>query len=401
MKRIKLFVIFLFLAPMLMFYNKFLPPIVSGQAGNALSAPTGFIASDGSYSTKVGLTWDTIRGATSYRIFRNTTNDGAGATSIGTTVQNAFFDTTAAAGQTFFYWVRAENGSIVSNLSQADTGLRAVGNIGNQQPLNPPPAPPGNPVTATKAFLGKTLFWDEQLSSTKTVSCGTCHFAGNGGSDSRSIVNSLRATNPGADNSFGTADDVFGSPGVISNNSDGTYNWSSAFGFREQVTNRKAKSYVDAGYGNALFWDGRATGTFTDPITGAVILPNGGALESQVIGPMINSSEMAHGGRNWLDVASRVSISKPLVLSPNVPTALNEWIGGRNYPELFEEAFGTSEVTPARIAMAIATFERTLYSDRTPFDAAVSGIAPLTAQSSADKEFSIKLIVTTVTAGHY
>ena len=380
MQRIKLLVICLFLLPVLVFYNKFLPSvIVRGQSGGMLSAPTGLAASDGSYSTKVGLTWDTIRGAASYQIYRNTTNDGTTATSLGTTAQGAFFDTTATAGQTFFYWVRAENGSVVSSLSQSDTGLRGIGNTGAGA-LNPPPAPPGNPLTATKAYLGKTLFWDEQLSSTRTVSCGTCHFSQNGGSDARSVGNSLRATNPGADNSFGTADDIFGSPGVISSNADGTYNWASAFGFREQVTSRKSKSYVDAGFSNTLFWDGRASGTFTDPITGAVVLQNGAALESQVIGPMTNSSEMAHGGRNWTDVASRVSISKPLAIAPNVPAALNLWIGGRSYPELFEEAFGTNEVTPARIAMVIAAFERTLYSDRTPFDASVSGIAALTAQ---------------------
>ncbi len=39
-----------------------------------------------------------------------------------------------------------------------------------------------------------------------------------------------------------------------------------------------------------------------------------------------------------------------------------------SYPELFAEAFGVPDVTPVRIALAIATFERTLYSDRTPFD---------------------------------
>src|SRR6185295_76605 len=38
---------------------------------------------------------------------------------------------------------------------------------------------------------------------------------------------------------------------------------------------------------------------------------------------------------------------------------------------------GTSDVTPVRIAEAIATFERTLYSDRTPWDLAVQQIAPL------------------------
>ncbi len=40
-------------------------------------------------------------------------------------------------------------------------------------------------------------------------------------------------------------------------------------------------------------------------------------------------------------------------------------------------AFGSTDVTPVRIAEAIATFERTLYSDRTPFDLSVQQIAPL------------------------
>jgi hypothetical protein len=59
---------------------------------------------------------------------------------------------------------------------------------------------------------------------------------------------------------------------------------------------------------------------------------------------------------------------------------LAAWVEGRTYPQLFEEAFGTPEVTPARIAMAIATHERTLFSDRTPLDRENYGIEPLTAQ---------------------
>src|SRR5438132_7837025 len=200
-----------------------------------LSAPTGVIASDNAYSTKVGINWDTVRGATLYRIFRNTSNDSASAVGVGTTPEGSFFDDTAAPGQVFFYWVRAENGTVVSGFSQPDQGSRASGNIvGPIPPLNPPPVPPGNPVTATKAYLGKTLFWDEQLSSTRTVSCVTCHFATNGGSDSRAIVNNARSRNPGADGVFNTPDDVFASPGVVSNNLDGTYNWSPVYGFGEQ-----------------------------------------------------------------------------------------------------------------------------------------------------------------------
>lgn len=345
-----------------------------------LSAPANVTATDNAYSMKVAVEWNAVRGATLYRIFRNTTNNSVTATAVGTTPQSIFFDTSGAANQAFFYWVRAENGANMSSLSESDQGSRTGANIvGPIQPLNPPPAPPGNPVTAAKAYLGKALFWDEQLSSTRTVACGTCHFATSGGSDARSIINSTRARNPGTDAIFNTADDVFASPGVISNNSDGTYNWSAAYGFGEQVTGRKSRSYVDAGYSNALFWDGRATATFTDPIGGGVVLQNGAALESQVLGPPVSAAEMAHVNRNWNEVAVRVTQAKPLALSPSVPAALNDWIDGRTYAQLFEEAFGTPEITPARIAMAIATFERTVYSDRTRFDQAVQQIAPLSA----------------------
>ena len=367
----------LVLAVSLPVYESYFPGfLVSGQSG--LIAPTNVVASDSAYSTKVGITWDAVRGATIYRIFRSPANDQATAVSLGTTAEGAFFDTTAPSGQTFFFWVRAENGAVFSALSQPDQGTRANGAIvGPILPLNPPPVPPANPVTAAKAFLGKALFWDEQLSSRRTVACGSCHFASNGGSDARSS-NATRSRNPGADNVFNTDDDVFGSPGVPSSNFDGSYNFLATNGFGEQVTGRKSRSYIDAGYSNLLFWDGRATGTFTDPLTGAVVIQNGAALESQVLGPPTSAVEMAHNVRDWNDVAARVQVSKPLALSPSIPAGLKEWIGSRTYPELFLEAFGTADVTPARIAMAIATFERTVYSDRTPFDAAVSQIAPLT-----------------------
>jgi cytochrome c peroxidase len=383
MRTLKLSALCLFiLALSLPIAHEFLPGfVVSGQnVSSSLTAPTNVLASDSTYSTKIGVTWDAIRGATLYRVFRNPANNPATAVTVGTTVEGSFFDTSAVAGQTYFFWVRAENGNAVSDISQPDEGTRANGVtiFGPVPPLNPPPTPPGNPVTAAKAFLGKTLFWDEQLSSTRTVACGSCHFSTNGGSDSRSS-DPGRARNPGADGLFNTADDVFASPGVPSNNIDGTYNWSTSYGFAEQVTGRKSKSYVDAGYSNLLFWDGRATGTFRDPISGAVVLQNGAALESQVLGPPVNASEMGHTFRDWNDVANRVSASRPLALSPAVPAGLKEWIGGRTYPDLFLEAFGSLDVTPSRIAMAIATFERTVYSDRTPFDAAVSQITPLTA----------------------
>ncbi|MCD9189087.1 MAG: FG-GAP-like repeat-containing protein [Pyrinomonadaceae bacterium] len=378
MKKLKLVVISIFLLTLAFFEFSSDSNLVSGQT--TLSAPTGVIASDSAYSTKVGLLWDTIRNAKTYRIFRNTVNDSATATDIGTTPANTFFDTTAPQGQTLFYWVRAENPTTVSPLSQAEQGTRANGGVGGGiQPLLPPDAPPANPVTATKAYLGKALFWDEQLSSTRTVSCGTCHSGAGGGVDKRTATQRTRSTNPGLDGIFSTPDDVFGSPGVMSNNLNGAYNWSSTYGLREQVTGRRAMPYTDSGYPGLLFWDGRANQVFRDPLTNQVVLQGGGALENQILGPPLSDTEMAHSGRNWQDVVNRLNNAKPLALASNIPNGLKNWIDGRTYPELFEETFGTPEITPVRIALAIATHERTLYSDQTPFDQLNQGINTFTA----------------------
>lgn len=337
---------------------------VRGQSG-APAAPTNVTASDSAYNNKIGIAWDTVRGATRYQVLRNTTNDVVSAQSLATTAEAVFFDKTAAVGQTYFYWVRAENAAGASALSAGDAGTRGSGTT---NPIEPPNAPAGNPITATKAALGKTLFWDEQLSSTRTVACGTCHVASNGGADPRSAAPGTRATHPGPDGVFGNADDIQGSVGVPLSQADGSYKPSTNFGLKEQVTGRRSMSHVNSGYLTLLFWDGRAEQAFKDPLTNTVVLPQGAALESQVLGPPVSDVEMAHSGRTWSDVAARVAASKPLALSPTVPAALTNWIGGRSYPELFTEAFGTPDVTPVRIALAIATYERTLYADRTPFD---------------------------------
>ncbi|MGH9465597.1 MAG: cytochrome-c peroxidase [Thermoanaerobaculia bacterium] len=238
-----------------------------------------------------------------------------------------------------------------------------------QAQLPPPPEPPGNPLTASKANLGKVLFWDEQVSSTGTAACGTCHFPLNGGEDPRSAT-SPGAVHPGPDGRFGGDDDVLGSPGVPRNLADGLYDWSPLFGLLEQVTRRNSVPALNAGYAPELFWDGRAPGAFVDPVTGLPVpgLESGAALESQAVGPPVSDVEMGHVGQVWLEVLARLAASVPLALSPDVPAALLKWMDGRSYPELFAEAFGTPEVTAPGVAMAIASYERTQFTDQTPFD---------------------------------
>ncbi len=377
------------------------PPAADASARvstTTLAAPTGVTASDGDYSTKVGIRWDTIRGATVYRIFRNTINDPASSTDVGTTAANYFFDPTAAQNQSFFYWVRAENALAVSELSPPDQGTRANGFVtpGQFSPLGPPPAPAGNEVTAAKDYLGKALFWDEQLSSTRTVACGTCHRPAAGGSDPRTAAAGASVINPGPDALFGTADDIFGSPGVPKNNLDGTYAVDPSYGLGLQVTARRSPSYLNAGYApDGIFWDGRATDAFRDPLTNTVLLLSAASLESQSAGPPVSSAEMAHTGRDWTQVASRVQNSTPLALALSIPAPLKTWINGRTYPDLFQEAFGSPDVTPARIAMAIATHERVLFSDETPFDRDLYGIPSLTPQEISGRNIFVNLQCTT------
>jgi len=357
----------------------------SPARGGELDSPTGVEASDGAYSTKAGVAWEHVRHAKTYEVFRGTEENPASAVSAGVTESILFFDSTAEPGRTYYYWVQAHGEDGQSLWSAPDTGFRAEGRnnlFGPIAPLRPPEAPPENPVTGAKVYLGKTLFWDEQLSATRTIACGTCHRPRAGGSDPRSLE-TARPVHPGRDGIPGNEDDIAGSPGVPSNRADGGYEWSAHFGLQEQVTHRKAQPVINAAYCTnkdcAVLWDGRAGQQFQDPLTGEVVIEGGAALETQALIPLLNTTEMAHGGRDWQDVVSRLRESQPLALSPSLPAALARWIGPRGYPELFEEAFGTPEITPVRIAMAIASYERTLFSDRAPLDLYVSEIREMPA----------------------
>jgi len=233
--------------------------------------------------------------------------------------------------------------------------------------LPPPPAPPQNPITPEKAVLGKILFWDEQLSSDNTVACGTCHMPANGGADPR--TGSPASRHPGPDGILGNQDDIFGTLGVMLADANDDYAESPTFGFDPQITGRQSPSFVGAQYFDELFWDGRAESTFRDPVTNAVVIPNGGALESQAAGPPLSEVAMAHEARDWAQITSKLEGARPLALASNLtPDIVTALANDPTYPELFENAFGTTEISATRIAFALATYQRTLVPDQTPFD---------------------------------
>jgi cytochrome c peroxidase len=232
--------------------------------------------------------------------------------------------------------------------------------------LPPVPVPAENPITEQKRVLGKILFWDEQLSSDDTVACGTCHRPAWGGADSRNAVN------VGSDP--GTIDDVHGSPGIVALDRSGQPIEHPKFGRGPQVTPRSSPSVFGALWAPAVFWDGRARGELRDPLTGSVVIPTGAALESQVIETLANPTEMAKRDQQWAEVTDKLARIRPLALATNLPVdvaaAITEY---RSYKELFAAGFGDAAITPVRIALAIATYERTLVADQTPWDRYAAG----------------------------
>ncbi len=241
---------------------------------------------------------------------------------------------------------------------------------GGGPPAVPPvPTPPQNPITEAKRVLGKILFWDEQLSSDNTMACGTCHLTEIGGADPRP------ANHPGPDGLLGTADDIRGSRGVVRSDENNDYVEDANFGFAPGETNRYAQTFMGGLWSPTQFWDGRANGTFVDPDTGLVTIPAGGSLENQVLGPPLSDVEMAHESRDWDQITAKLADVKPLALATDLPIDMAVAIFNNpdGYPALFQNAFGSSEITAQRIAFAIATYERTLVADQTPWDAFNNG----------------------------
>lgn len=256
--------------------------------------------------------------------------------------------------------------------------LLAAGVAAAQSILPPPPAPAGNPTTPDKVLLGKALFWDEQLSTSHAVACGTCHILERGGADPRAAT----SMHPGPDGVFGTDDDVHGSPGVPRHDAAGRLLGSPWFGVQPQVTSRRAPSVINAAYAHQLFVDGSADDVLVDPVTNTVVLPSGAALENQILRPPVSTTEMAHVGRTWQQIAADLPPKKPLALATQVPMALQQFLGNDDYAAVFARVFGSPGVTPIRIVFAIAAYERTLISDRSPFDLYLAGQGTLTTMES-------------------
>ena len=96
----------------------------SATGRRLLSAPVAVAASQGAYADKVRVTWTSAVGATSYKVFRNATDNSAEAGQIGTTTSALLYDdTTATPGTTYYYWVKASASTGDSAFSASAQGF--------------------------------------------------------------------------------------------------------------------------------------------------------------------------------------------------------------------------------------------------------------------------------------
>ncbi|WP_158971526.1 cytochrome-c peroxidase [Paraglaciecola sp. L3A3] len=243
----------------------------------------------------------------------------------------------------------------------------AAAKISDDMSLPPVPYPSENQPTEAKRVLGKILFWDEQLSTDNSIACGTCHLPSANGADKRIGLE------PGFDKIINTSDDILGSLGVVSRDALGQVQNHSVFKQNPQVTNRTAQAYFSGIWADTNFWDGRASSEFIDPKTKKIVISAGGALESQALGPLMSNVEMAKDGQTADEIITKLKQAKPLALATNLPADIQAVLSdGSDYNTLFTKAFGDQNISLKRIAFALATYERSLVSNQTPWDLAMA-----------------------------
>ncbi len=111
-----------------------------------------------------------------------------------------------------------------------------------------------------------------------------------------------------------------------------------SIGYKGQKGTRNALALINSSTKASFFWDGRAS-----------------TLEEQALMPVVNHAEM---GMERLDVLTK----KLAVIS--------------YYPQLFEDAFGSAEITEQEISYAIAQFVRSIVSTNSKFDVNSQNFTP-------------------------
>lgn len=131
-------------------------------------APTGVVASDGTFSDRVRVTWNPVSGADGYQVWRNATNNLAGAANLGGSSGIVFDDLTAARGATYWFWVRAHDPAGWGPFSNPDSGY-ASAPAPTPTPTQPvgPPSPPTGVAASDGAYADRVrVVWNAVTGAT-------------------------------------------------------------------------------------------------------------------------------------------------------------------------------------------------------------------------------------------
>jgi hypothetical protein len=88
-------------------------------------APTGVVASSGTYTDKVKVNWNASTNASGYTLWRNSTDTTNSAALLASGIASTNYDdTNAVPGVLYYYWVKATNACGTSAFSSSDSGWR-------------------------------------------------------------------------------------------------------------------------------------------------------------------------------------------------------------------------------------------------------------------------------------
>ncbi len=192
-----------------------------------------------------------------------------------------------------------------------------------------PKYPQNNPPNSEKIALGKLLFFDPILSGDKDVACATCHHPANGFAESLDISIGVNGQGFGQHRAFRQPNNI----PFTKRNSQTILN--TAFNGINNAQQYEPESAP-------MFWDLRAK-----------------SLESQALEPIKAKEEMR--GNNFEPDDIITEIIKRLNSIPE-------------YQERFELAFHQGKnITQEKLAMALATYERSLLTNNSRFDQFMRG----------------------------
>ena len=127
---------------------------------NQLLPPTGVTAGEGAFGDKIPVSWNTVSGATDYKVYRAQSPAGTKIEISSWQAETSYDDTTTAAGATYYYWVKSaadSSGGQASDFSAPHIGWRAL----------PPLSPPSGVTASNGTWIDKVrVTWDPVAGAT-------------------------------------------------------------------------------------------------------------------------------------------------------------------------------------------------------------------------------------------